>query len=137
MHLAFLMHMRYVFSPHHRGPLIPVDFKELISQQAQSWAAHKVVGASHLHPTKSMLSASVTRSLAGKYFSVLGLDRTHVEMLKKNQRNRAVGVNLLAKQGATCDEMDKQGGWTGTSHVRIHRIVCVCACTIVTAPDGG
>ena len=86
---------------------------------------------------QSLLSASVTRSLAGKYFSVLGLDRTHVEMLKKNQRNRAVGVNLLAKQGATCDEMDKQGGWTGTSHVRIHRIVCVCACTIVTAPDGG
>ena len=97
MHLAFLMHMRYVFSPQHRGPLISTDFKELISKQSQSWAAHKVVGASHLDPTKSMLSASVTRSLAGKYFSVLGLDRTHVEILKKNQRNRAVGVNLLAK----------------------------------------
>ena len=107
-HLAWLLHKRYVWCEEKNGPLIDVDWADL-----ESWSTHKVIGNSHQDPTASLPALQISQTLSAVMQETLGYGPVRLACVKKNGGNRVNGANEAIRNGASPQDVQIQGGWTG------------------------
>lgn len=109
LHLARLMYKRYVWSCEKMAPMLSVDWTD----HAQ-WLTHRVAGHCGNNPSVPIPAQTTSKAISTSLQKVLGWDADRVEQARKNGSNRRQGANNASKNGATGDDLDKQGNWNNS-----------------------
>ena len=109
LHLARLMYKRYVWSCEKMRPMLSVDWED-----HSQWLTHRVAGHCGNDPSVPIPAQTTSKAISTSLQKVLGWDEDRVEQARKNGSNRRQGANNASKNGATGDDLDKQGNWNNS-----------------------